>query len=242
MRDLRQMEVLRQTGPACGTTSLAMIIRFLTDEKGITPQDIDQEMRKSSGMFSAPADLIAYARRKGLPAEEYNHGSLQQIENFVTQGIPVMPLLDLTPENAMDFDRWHWVVVLAVDKRDGHKTIIINNPWGQQEEWAEEKFSREWAYLRLFGLTFGYDNYFIAIDGPGDSLPPRRAEGTGPANAVTKGLADIINGFYTVRRERKAGGLVQIFGGVFILVRGAAFIIIYNLGRKLKLVGLDDLK
>jgi len=236
MRDLRQMEVLKQTGPACGTTSLAMIIRFLSQDKSITPQDIDKEIRKSPGMFSAPADLIAYARRKGLPAEEYNNGSLQQVEDLVTQGIPVMPLLDLTPENALDLDQWHWVVALAVEKHDGQKVIFINNPWGQQEEWAEEKFTKEWARLKLLGLTFGYNNYFIAVGGPGDSLPPRRAGGTGPANATTKGLADLLNGFYTVRRERKVSSLGQMLAGMFRLVYGVVSIVMYNLGHKLKLV------
>ncbi len=41
-------------------------------------------------MFSAPSDLITFARRKGLRAEEYNDNSLQQLEDLVTQGIPVV--------------------------------------------------------------------------------------------------------------------------------------------------------
>ena len=145
------MEVLSQKGPACGTTSLAMIIRLLTQDSGITPQDIDKEIRKLPGMFSAPLDLIAYARRKGLQAEKYNHNSLQQVEDLVAQGIPVMPLLDLTPDNALDFDQWHWVVVIAVEKTDGEKVLFINNPWGRQEKWREEKFLKEWAALSCWG-------------------------------------------------------------------------------------------
>ena len=147
-----------------------------------------------------------------------------------------MPLLDLTPENALDLSQWHWVVVLAVEKHDGQKVICINNPWGQREEWAEEKFVEEWTCLRLLGLNFGYDNYFIAVGGPGDSLPPRRAGGTGAANATTKGLADLLNGFHTVYRERKVSGLGQMLGGMFRLVYGVVFIVIYNICHKLKLV------
>lgn len=63
------MEVLTQQGPACGTTSLAMIVGFLTEDSSVTPEGIDQEIRKLPGMFSAPVDLIAYARSKGLQAE-----------------------------------------------------------------------------------------------------------------------------------------------------------------------------
>jgi hypothetical protein len=200
MKNLKEMEVLTQKGPACGTTSLAMIIRFLTQDNTITPQDIDKEIRKSPGMFSAPSDLIAYACKRGLQAREYNHSSLQQVEELITQGIPVMPLLDLTPDNALDFNQWHWVVVVAVERTNGNKVITVNNPWGRQEEWEKEKFLKEWACLRLLGLTFGYDKYLIAVGAESASLPECRAEGVGSASAVTKGLADIVNGFATIFR------------------------------------------
>ena len=163
MRELKKMPVLVQQGPACGTTSLAMIIRFLAQDTGITPQDIDREIRKLPGMFSAPLDIISYAHKKGLQAKEYNHSSLQEVEKFVAQGIPVMPLLDLTPDKALDFNQWHWVVVVGVERANVDKRLIINNPWGHQEDWDTEKFSKEWACLRLLGLTFGYSNYLIAI-------------------------------------------------------------------------------
>ncbi|MFC1905153.1 C39 family peptidase [Chloroflexota bacterium] len=230
------MEVLSQKGPACGTTSLAMIIRFLTQDSGITPEDIDKEIRKLPGMFSAPLDLIAYVRKKGLQAEEYNHNSLQQMENLVTQGIPVMPLLDLTPDNALDFDQWHWVVVVAVEKINGRTILIINNPWGRQEEWGQEKFLKEWACLKLLGIAFGYNNYFIAVGTPGDSFPPRCAVGTGPANAITKGLADVLNGFASIRRDYSLRGLSRMLGGVFRLLYGVVYIVRYNICRQAKTI------
>lgn len=232
MRDLREMEVLTQKGPACGTTSLAMIIRFLTKDSNVTPEDIDKEIRRLPGMFSAPTDLVAYARKKGLQTGEYNYGSLQQVKDLVTQGIPVMPLLDLTPDNALDFQQWHWVVVVAVEENSGQETLVINNPWGRQEEWAGETFLKEWAHLRLLGLAFGYSNYFIAVGTKDDSLPSRRAEGVAPANAVTKGLADVLNGFASVRWHRNLRGLSQILGGVPRLLYGVACIVGYNISRK----------
>jgi len=234
MRNLKQMEVLTQKGPACGTTSLAMIIRFLTQDNSITPEDIDKEIRKLPGMFSAPIDLMAYARRRGLQAEEYNHNSLQQVENLVAQGIPVMPLLDLTPENALDFDQWHWVVVVAVERTNGQKVLLINNPWGRQEEWGQEKFLKEWACLKLLGLTFGYNSYFIAIGTSGDSLPPHCAEGVDPANAITKGLADVLNGFASISQDHSLRGLSRMLGGGLRLLYGAVYIVKHNIRRKAK--------
>jgi len=228
MRDLRQIEVLTQKGSACGTTSLAMIIRFLMPDRLVNPDDIDREVRRLPTMFSAPSDLIAYTRKKGLKAEEYNQNSIGQMEDFVNQGIPVMALLDLTPDNALDFSQWHWVVVVAVESASGQKTVLLNNPWGHREEWDQDKFLKEWAHLRLLGLAFGYSNYLIAVGTESDTLPPRRATGVGAANTVTKGLADVLNGFARVRSLRSPGGLGQILAGIFRLFYGAVCLIGYN--------------
>ena len=229
MRDLTQMEVLTQKGPACGTTSLAMVIRFLTQDNGITPEAIDSEIRKLPGMFSAPIDLVGYARKKGLQAEEYNHYSIQQIRDLVTRGIPVMPLLELTPDNALDFKHWHWVVVVAIQGTNGHEIVIVNNPWGRQEKLYRKKFLKEWAHLKLLGLTFGYSNYAIAIGTKDDSLPPRHAEGVGPGNAVTKGIADIMNGFARVRRSYSFLGFSQMLWGILRSIFGAGYLVWSNI-------------
>lgn len=235
MRNLKHIELLTQRGTACGTTSLAMIIRFLVPDSGVTPDGIDREIRRLPAMFSAPSDLIAYARRKGLQAEEYNNNSIEQMEDLVNQGIPVMALLDLTPDNALDFSQWHWVVVVAVESVNGDKTVLINNPWGHREEWGQDKFLSEWAHLRLLGLVFGYSTYLIAVGTRDDRLPPRRAAGVAAANAVTKGLADVLNGFAKVRWHGSFGGLGQMLGGIFILLYGATRLIGYNVGLWLRL-------
>ena len=234
MRDLKEMEVLSQKGPSCGTTSLAMIIRYLTQDSTVTPGDIDKEIRRLAWMFSAPRDLIAYARKKGLQAEEYNQNSLQQVEKLVGQGIPVMPLLDLTPNNALDLDKWHWVVIVAVETINDKKKIIVNNPWGYREEWEQEKFFDEWAHLKLLGLNFGYTNYFIAIGTQEDNLPARSARGVSGANATIKGLADVLNGFARVWQNRSFKGLGQLLQGVVELLYGVLCIILINIFRRVR--------
>jgi hypothetical protein len=231
MRDLRNMEVLTQQGPSCGTTSLAMIVRFLTGDNALTPADIDREIRRLPAMFSAPLDLMAYARCKGLRAEEYNSGSLQQLEDLVSRGIPLMALLDLTPDNALDFDQWHWVVVVAVTETGTGKTLTINNPWGRQEAWEAEKFLKEWAHLHMLGLTFGYNNYYIAVGTAADDLPVSRAGGVFAANAAIKGLADVLNGFAIMKNERSPAGLGRLLWGVLRLLFGAGAILVDNLRR-----------
>jgi len=235
MRNLKQMEVLTQKGPACGTTSLAMVIRFLCQDCSIAADDIDKEIRRLPGMFSAPADLMVYAQKKGLQAEEYNHNSLQQMQDLVSQGIPVMPLLDLTPDNALDFRQWHWVVVVAMEGSNGRETLVINNPWSRQEKWRKQKFLKQWAHLKLLGLTFGHSNYLIAVGTQDDKLPPHRTEGVGPANTITKGLADVLNGFARIRKHRSLRGLSQMLGGIFRLLCGTVYLVWSNIRSWVKL-------
>jgi predicted double-glycine peptidase len=234
VRDLKSMEVLTQKGPSCGTTSLAMVIRFLTGDKTLMPVDIDHKIRKLPTMFSSPVDLIAYAREKGLRAGEYNNSSLQELDSFISRGIPAIALLDLTPGNALDFDKWHWVVVVAIEGANDNKTITVNNPWGQQEEWKQDKFSGEWAHLKLLGLSFGYNNYFIAIGTADDNLPRSRAGGAGATNIVVKGLADVLNGFASVRSDKDISGLGKMLIGICRLVFGIPSILVYSLYRLVK--------
>jgi predicted double-glycine peptidase len=234
MRDLKSMEVLTQKGPSCGTTSLAMVIRFLTGNKTLMPVDIDRKIRKLPSMFSSPVDLIAYAREKGLRAGEYNNSSLQELDGLISRGIPAIALLDLTPGNALDFDKWHWVVVVAIEGANDNKIITVNNPWGRQEEWKQDKFLGEWAHLRLLGLSFGYNNYFIAIGTADDNLPKSHAGGAGAANIVVKGLADILNGFAAVRSDKDIGGIGKMLIGICRLVYGIPLILVYNLYRLVK--------
>lgn len=236
MRDLSQIEVMTQKGTACGTTSLAMMVRFLTHDTNLTPDDIDREIRRLPGMFSSPPDLLAFARKKHLRAVEYNDTSLQQLEDVVNRGIPAMALLDLTPDKALDFSQWHWVVVVGVRGPQTQKTVIINNPWGQREEWEQDRFLKEWGHLRLLGLVFGYNNYLIAIGTSDDALPDRRVKGVAAANAVTKGLADVLNGFARLRSNGSILGLGQMLGGLFVLMYGAVCLIGHNVSLMMKTV------
>lgn len=231
------MGVLAQKGAACGTTSLAMIIRFLVPGSVIDPEDIDAEIRRLPGMFSSPPDLIAYARKMGLSARQYNDSRISDVAELVAEGIPVMALLDLTPDNALDTDRWHWVVVVGVDGTPPETSLLINNPWGDREEWRSQSFSKEWAHLRLLGLAFGYSRYFIAVGTSGDTLPDRKAVGVGAANMVTKGLADILNGYARTRRNGRLAGAGQTICGGARLIVGGIRLLGFNLCLFLRIIG-----
>lgn len=97
----------------CGTTSLAMISTFLGHERSMG--EIDNEIRRQD-IFSAPNDLVEYARGTGLRAEMYNHGTPEELAYFVDLGIPTQ--IVTTADGSGDPQKMHYVVITgyAVDK------------------------------------------------------------------------------------------------------------------------------
>src|SRR3954452_14424630 len=56
---------------ACGTTTLAYVLRYLLGPSAPDRLQIDRSVRRAD-IFSAPKLLAEYARRQGLAAESYN--------------------------------------------------------------------------------------------------------------------------------------------------------------------------
>src|SRR3954466_7497667 len=91
---------------ACGTTTLAYVLRYLLGPAAPDRLQIDRSVRRAN-IFSAPKLLAAYARRQGLEAESYNGASLDDMLALVDRGVPVMVLTDLTPLNLTDTANLH---------------------------------------------------------------------------------------------------------------------------------------
>ena len=121
-----------------------------------------------------------------------------------------------------------------MESTDGEKKLVINDPWGEQKERGQEEFLKQWAHLKLLCLTLGYSNYFIAFGTRDEKLPPRSGKGLASANAITKGLADVPNGFAAIRQSRILGGLGQMLRGVFTFAYGVVRLLMYNIRPQAK--------
>lgn len=230
MRDLTQMKPIKQNHNACGTASLAMVINFLTEEN-ITWQEIDKDIRRGSYICACPPDLVNYARKKGLQARQYNHGTLDDIKKFTGMGLPMIAFLDPTPDNPWNL-AWHWVAIVGAEEADGQEKIINNNPSYDEPQNPRRDnrdiFEEKWANLKALGIKFGYDKYFIGVGTEKDTLPAERTKGLLAANTTEKGLSDVLNGWAHIRRC-KLGGLCQLLGGVVRLVVGAISLVFSNI-------------
>jgi hypothetical protein len=190
---------------ACGTTTLAYVLRYLLGDAAPDRLQIDRQVRRAD-IFSAPDLLAGYARRLGLAVESYNGASLDEMLALVDRGIPVMVLTDTTPLDLRDTANLHWVCLIAHDAHDGD-LLAIYNPHGFQEAIDRASFEGHWREARLFGLP-AWGRYAIAIAPAGTSLPAPSGAGLSArgANLAAGGVAGVVNGAVSLRREATGDG------------------------------------
>lgn len=204
LTDNPESPVLRQGKNACGTTALAAVLRYLQPERGITPAEIDREIRRAN-IFTAPTLIIRYARLKGLESCGYNHGSLDGAEKLLTRGIPVIALINTAPGTFLAIFSLHWVVLLGISRNQaGRRVVHFYNPWGAHESFEEKECLRYWGEICLFGWQL-WDRYSIAVAPPGTALPEEAPGGAIAANTVAEGIANIVNGWSRLLRDWQLG-------------------------------------
>ena len=207
---------------ACGTTTLAYVLRYLLGERAPDRPRLDRASRRAN-IFSAPTLLVECAHRLGLPATAYNGVDLDFVLSLTDQGIPVMVLLDTTPLDLTDTANLHWVCIVA---HDGD-SIGIYNPHGFQQALDRATFESCWSEARLFGLP-AWQRYAIAIGQPGTSLPPAPANDLAAlaANWTASGVAGIVNQSVTLRSRISGAGsggqTLAAFPGALGLLKPAA--------------------
>jgi hypothetical protein len=186
---------------ACGTTTLAYVLRYLRGPAAPDRPRLDRAIRRAD-IFSAPALLVGCARRAGLPAVAYNGVDLDFVLGLVDRDIPVMVLIDTTPLDLTDTANLHWVCVV------GHHgdSIAIYNPHGFQQALDRASFESCWGEARLFGLP-AWQRFAIAVGRPGAALPaaPTNDLAALGANWAASGVAGVVNHAMTLRHRARAG-------------------------------------
>jgi hypothetical protein len=120
-RKLLPLQRLRQKGPSCGTTSLAMALNALAQQLGkprvYTQASLDKGHRLPF-MFSSPQLLVNIARKHGFYAQAYNTFCETQLKEHLYQGHLVLALgctaTGNTPSTIEPFS-WHWRLVHGYD-------------------------------------------------------------------------------------------------------------------------------
>lgn len=214
---------------ACGTTTLAYVLRYLLGTAAPDRASLDHAVRRAD-IFSAPTMLVDCARRAGLHAAAYNGIDLDAVLKLTDQGIPVMVLIDTTPLDLHDTANLHWVCVVGHANANsapdagtgatpvstlGSQWIAVYNPHGFQQALDRASFEACWREARLFGLT-AWSRYAIAVTRAGTALPAvgRQDLAARGANWTAGGVAGLVNGAVSLRAALRRGSKSQAIAAV----------------------------
>jgi predicted double-glycine peptidase len=167
---------------SCGTTSLASILKY----HGVRVKDhweIDKSIRSTRfDFFTAPGDIVSYAKDKGMRAGMKNNSKIDDIVNYINKGLPVMTLID---PGANKYDTGlHWVVVNGYEKdSEGNvnKLVVSDPSAGYSYNQDIEDFKKEWSKINIgtnnlplinkpATVSSGYKNLMIVIAPKSGSL------------------------------------------------------------------------
>jgi hypothetical protein len=214
---------------ACGTTTLAYVLRYLLGAAAPDRASLDRAMRRAD-IFSAPTMLVDRARLVGLHAAAYNGIDLDAVLKLTDQGIPVMVLIDTTPLDLTDTANLHWVCVVGhttaanapdtgagatPDATPDSQQIAVYNPHGFQQALDRASFESCWREARLFGFP-AWSRYAIAVTRAGTALPAtgRTDLAARGANWTSGGVAGLVNGAVSLRSAVTGGTMSRALAAV----------------------------
>jgi hypothetical protein len=235
-----QVYLRGQKQDACGTTSLAYVLRYF----GVNcwPDNVDDCIRDTTAidMFSEPIGLQEYAKSKGLNAEIYINGSLQEVRSLVERGIPVM-LNIASSAGSTDVNDGHWVVVLSFCEvaqdfpADTQQTIIVMyDPDGRQFGITPDRLEKFWGklvYLIGDADIYLWTRLYIAISD--HRLPPGNTDDVRAQLSLAQGIAIFMKGgeeiadiFEEGEFWRAGEGVVEVAGGLVTTIGGALSLVV----------------
>ncbi|MBC7544178.1 MAG: C39 family peptidase [Candidatus Sericytochromatia bacterium] len=140
-----------QKGNACGTTSLSMLLTYY----GAPAADahvtrIDAAIRSTGpvvDMFTAPGDIVAYARGRGFQATMRHGAGTDDLRTLIDQGVPALILYDC--DDRHDGSGLHYSLVTGYQDTDGKRAFTLADPHGVTRTLSESQLLRQWSALKV---------------------------------------------------------------------------------------------
>ena len=212
-----------QRDNSCGTTTLAEIMSYLGVP--MTQADVDNGIRRLN-TFTAPEDMINFARQHGLEAEGYNNGTWDQVKSMIDAGHPVQALVEGddsvsvmngTSSGNFSVSGLHYIAITGygTDPATGEQFVTYHDPNRSVEQrMSVSDFEKMWS-----GVPGGFNDYFLAYGAPGSNLPPGNSDGIQGTLGTLSGVTNITNGIDRIFSPDSFGGVLHgvadVFGGVF---------------------------
>lgn len=213
--DFSSVPVLTQDKMACGTTSLAMVLMYLTGRSDISPDDLDKEIRRM-GIGTAPSHVLQTARENGVEAEMYNRSTVEELMAHTAEGRPVMVAIDRRDNSVLNVKDHYMIVTGFETDANGDMRVRLRDPNGHDETMSLEEFTEAWGRT-----PDGYDNFMMVFDTDGADLPSSRLDGIEHTVAISGNALDIVNNFDRIIDPDGVGsflhGVVGLSGAVSAL-------------------------
>eukprot|EP00928_Gymnodinium_smaydae_P065951 TRINITY_DN49012_c0_g1_i2.p1 TRINITY_DN49012_c0_g1~~TRINITY_DN49012_c0_g1_i2.p1 ORF type:complete len:344 (+),score=41.77 TRINITY_DN49012_c0_g1_i2:97-1128(+) len=240
----KQMPCLRQVGPSCGSTCLAMALEYHGFPATLELIEAYIHPYGNLDLGEVPAELARHARLLGFSAQHYCHGGLEDIMSHLRHGRTVTAMLNY--RGGMG----HIVNVIGMDRdAEGNiEAVKLRNPWGRDEVMSAPRFRQEWQRMRLTRNSMGkylpvFDCCFAVVARPDDPLQPASLLNwmhSASVNVLVSGLNGMGGGLKIVRNGHCYAGTLYALGSLIKIGGGLLAYGLGNLiGKNLEFVASD---
>ena len=126
----------------CGPVSLAGVLNFRG--VSVTPEEIARDIFSEAAGGTLNIDMLIYAGKKGLYAEQYG-GSMDDIRKNINLGRPLVVLVDY---GFSFYQRNHFMVIVGYNE-DG---VIVNSGDKREKTIPEKDFLKIWRKTNFWTL------------------------------------------------------------------------------------------
>jgi len=216
---------------ACGTTSLAAILRYLSKKNYMVYNHgiIDEAIRGGGyiDVFTDGFSIADYASKEGFEARIYVDGTFEDIKRFIDMGMPVeMCITTDGGHGGMNVEKGHWIVAVCYWEDLNYGTMIgYYNPWGHLSAIPQSRFELYWTEQNLLGLTM-WNRVYIAIcnkPAPHDMPPSNAAALESFHGALVKGVSEFLNGLGLSLEMITSGDASDVIAGVGLLIADVVY-------------------
>jgi predicted double-glycine peptidase len=126
----------------CGPASLAGVLNYYGLR--MTPAEIAAEVFSRSARGTLDMDLVFYAQRKGMKAEQYA-GSFEDLQGNLDSRRPLIVLID---QGFWVYQNHHFMVVVGYDERN----IVVNSGKEEHKVIYRDAFLKNWERAKFWTL------------------------------------------------------------------------------------------
>ncbi len=127
----------------CGPSSLAAVLNF--HEVAVTPEDIAADIFSRGAKGTLALDLVLYARKKGLTADQYSGGP-DDVKRTIDAGLPAVILVDY---GFWVYEKAHFMVAVGYDENG----LIADSGREHLKVISWDELSRIWEKTKFWTLV-----------------------------------------------------------------------------------------